>query len=476
MIRLASWIVLSLLITAAIAWLTSLPGTMTIELLGYRLQPRLGVAAFLLLGVIAAMIIAWSIVRRIVTAPRFLAKRAEARRKEQGVEALGDGYIALEAGDYGRARMLAREARTNLPRNEAAQLLEARADLALGDMSAAREHYRALISNRKTALAALSGLYEQARQQSRPEVALTFAKKAVLIAPDAGWANAAVFDDLGRRGQWVDALAMVARGAGGDARGKAQEAPAAGGARDGAGARGRGDRSAGGARSCADGAEARARVRARGADRGAHPFRPRRGAAGDEPSAPGVAGDAASRSRDALCQRRSPGVSAVERLRRLRELIEIPAPDRASAVVLARAAVDAYEWSTARNALAAYHANPSQAVCLLLAEIEEGQNGDQGKAREWLARAVRAPRDAAWTAEGIVFDEWEPVSPVNGKLDALQWKVPAEAPGARHAEAPRSAEATALVVADSENPGPCAAGTSPVKDPRPRQPLASAPH
>jgi HemY protein len=167
-IRLASWIILSLLITAAIAWLTSLPGTMTIELLGARMQPRLGVAAFMLLALFVAVIIVWGIVRRIVTAPRFLARRAELRRKEQGVEALSDGYIALEAGDYGRARMLAREARTNLPRNEAAQLLEARADLALGDMSAAREHYRALISNRKTALAALSGLYEQARQQTRP--------------------------------------------------------------------------------------------------------------------------------------------------------------------------------------------------------------------------------------------------------------------------------------------------------------------
>ena len=210
MIRLASWIVLSLLITAAIAWLTSLPGTMTIELLGYRLQPRLGIAAFILLGLFVAVIIVWGIVRRIVTAPRYLAKRADLRRKEQGVEALSDGYIALEAGDYGRARMLAREARTNLPRNEAAQLLEARADLALGDMGAAREHYRALISNRKTALAALSGLYEQARQQTRPEVALTFAKKAVLIAPDAAWANAAVFEDLGKRGQWTDALAMLA--------------------------------------------------------------------------------------------------------------------------------------------------------------------------------------------------------------------------------------------------------------------------
>jgi HemY protein len=119
-------------------------------------------------------------------------------------------------------------------------------------------------------------------------------------------------------------------------------------------------------------------------------------------------------------------------------------------VILARAAVDAYEWSVARNALAAHLNNPSQAVCLLLAEIEEGQNGDQGKAREWLGRAVRAPRDAAWTADGAVFEEWVPVSPATGRLDALKWKVPAETPSSRVPE-PRAAETTALVVAESES-------------------------
>jgi HemY protein len=213
-IRLASWIVVSLLIAAAIAWLTSLPGTMTIEVMGYRMQPRLGVAAFLLIGLIVVMIVVWSIVRRIVTAPRYLARRAALRRKEAGVAALSDGYIALEAGDYARARMLAREARIDLPQNEAARLLEARADLALGDMGAAREHYRALITNRKTALAALAGLYEQARQQERPDVALTFAKKAALLAPDATWASSAVFDDLcRRRNRWQRARTSSASAA-----------------------------------------------------------------------------------------------------------------------------------------------------------------------------------------------------------------------------------------------------------------------
>ncbi len=85
----------------------------------------------------------------------------------------------------------------------------------------------------------------------------------------------------------------------------------------------------------------------------------------------------------------------------------------------------------ARNALASYaSADPTQAVCLLMAEIEEGQNADQGKAREWLSRAVRAPADPVWIADGITADDWEPVSPVTGALDAFEWRVPLARPPA----------------------------------------------
>lgn len=67
----------------------------------------------------------------------------------------------------------------------------------------------------------------------------------------------------------------------------------------------------------------------------------------------------------------------------------------------------------------------------MMAEIEEGQSGDQGKAREWVNCAVRAQRDPVWTADGITADEWEPVSPVTGKLDAFEWRVPTSAVAAR---------------------------------------------
>ena len=61
-----------------------------------------------------------------------------------------------------------------------------------------------------------------------------------------------------------------------------------------------------------------------------------------------------------------------------------------------------------------------------MAEIEEGEFGDKGRAREWLARAVRAPRDPAWTADGHISSTWLPASLTTGELGAFKWKVPVE--------------------------------------------------
>ena len=378
------------------------------------------------------VILVWGLVKRIVAAPYYIARRSRERRKDLGFLALSDGFIALQAGDANRARQLAREAQGNLPRNAAAQLLEARADLALGDMHSAREHYRALISNRKTALAALSGLYDQARQQGRTDAALTFAQKALDIAPQAPWAREAVFDDLTRNGRWDEALRMVADETAVSPRRKDAQAPAPGGGRDRprpAGRRSRPRRRAG---TFAGRAEAAARFRPGRAGRRPHLCQPQRSR--DAPcsllrrvwratSHPDVA---------VLFANATPGTSAVDRLKRVSELVESPPPNKASALVLARAAIDAFDWTLARSALSNYAgANSTQAVCLLMAEIEEGETGDKGKARDWLNRAVRAPRDPVWTADGITSDEWEPLSPVTGKLDAFEWRVPTSAVAAR---------------------------------------------
>jgi HemY protein len=43
--------------------------------------------------------------------------------------------------------------------------------------------------------------------------------------------------------------------------------------------------------------------------------------------------------------------------------------------------------------------------------------------RAWLTRALSAPRDPAWIADGHVFERWLPVSPVSGRIDAFEWRV-----------------------------------------------------
>jgi HemY protein len=450
MIRLVLYILGSLIIAAGAAWAISLPGTVTIEVAGYRLQPGLGAVVVALVVLVLAAIAVWAIIRRLLAVPRALKRRGVLNQKQLGINALSDSFIALQAGDPARARLLSQEAQARLPDNVAAKLLEARADLALGDLTAAREHYRALISNPQTAIAALSGLFEQARAQGRPDVALTFARKARDLAPALPWAKEALFDDLVARRAWDEALISAAD----------EPAPS------------RADKLAKKRKQAvlhtAIAAEAEptdpvkalehalaalklkpdfvpaalisARIHIdRGEVRKAQSLLRRIWRATGHPHAA------------ALYAHAQPGVSAVERLKKIRDLIPQTPETVEEAVAVAEAAAEAFDWGQARAVLAPFVAeNPRQGVCVLMAEIEEGQNADQGKAREWLSRAVKAPRDPAWTADGLVLDEWLPVSPVSGRFDAFVWQVPAEAarphqvPGPSLAARPEAAGKVAL--------------------------------
>jgi HemY protein len=121
------------------------------------------------------------------------------------------------------------------------------------------------------------------------------------------------------------------------------------------------------------------------------------------------------------------GDSARQRLVRV-ETLAAKAPGHIEgALAIARAAIDASEFTKAREALAPFIAAPTQRVALLMAEIERTEHGDSGRARAWTLRAVRALHDPSWTADGYVSDRWRPVSPVTGRLDAFQWQTPVAA-------------------------------------------------
>jgi HemY protein len=83
-----------------------------------------------------------------------------------------------------------------------------------------------------------------------------------------------------------------------------------------------------------------------------------------------------------------------------------------------------------------------------MAELERIERNDEGRAREWIARAVHAAPDPAWTADGYVSDRWLPVSPVSGQLDVFEWRAPLAG----------IASAAAVINPEPSAPAPVAAG------------------
>jgi HemY protein len=118
------------------------------------------------------------------------------------------------------------------------------------------------------------------------------------------------------------------------------------------------------------------------------------------------------------------GDSARDRLTRVQALARQSGDNPEGLLAVAHAAIDAREFGAARAALGSLVAAPTRRVALMMAEIEERDSGDIGRARQWTARALHAAHDPAWTADGLVSDKWLPVSPATGRLDAFQWKVP----------------------------------------------------
>jgi HemY protein len=117
------------------------------------------------------------------------------------------------------------------------------------------------------------------------------------------------------------------------------------------------------------------------------------------------------------------GDSARERLTRMQKLADLAPGNIEGAIAVAHAALDARDFAAARAALAPYLAAPTQRVATLMAEIEDAEHGDEGRVREWMARAMRASGDPMWTADGTVSEHWQPISP-GGRLDGYVWKVP----------------------------------------------------
>jgi HemY protein len=427
MIRLVAFLVVILAAAAGLHWLADRPGTLVVEWQGYVAETSVFRAFIILVLATGVIMLGWSALRALWSSPAMVGRFLNRRRQERGLDALSSGMIAIGAGDGTLAIRYAGQARKALPNEPLTHLLRAQTAQLTGDRATSRRIFEAMLSSPDTEQLGLRGLFLEAQREGEREPARQFAERALRLNPRLAWPVEALFDLQCRAEDWQGALDTLAIGQRNNLIDKTLAA------------RRRAVLLTAQAQVVEETAADKALELAREAHRLAPDLVPAAAIAGRVMAAQGNTPRAArvllrtwrlSPHPDlaAAYAYARPGDSPRDRLNRMRYLARLTPHDAEGPIALAITAVEARDWDEARSALEPLlEGRLTQRVATLMARIEGGQHGHTGRVREWLARAVNAPRDPAWTADGVVSDHWAPVSPVTGALDAFRWRVPVEA-------------------------------------------------
>ncbi|WP_157016581.1 heme biosynthesis protein HemY [Mesorhizobium xinjiangense] len=431
MIRILLFLLVVFALGLGFAWLAERPGELVVTFSGYQYQVTLMTAAAVVTAIVAAVMILWWLVKSIWNSPYLVARYFRVRRRDRGYQALSTGMIAAGAGDGALARQKKREAIKLISSDQEplVHLLDAQTSLLEGDHEAARKTFEAMLDDPEMRVLGLRGLYLEAERMGDRTAARHYAERASELAPQLGWASNATLEARTAEGDWDGALQLL------DVQKSTKLVDADEGKRK------RAVLLTAKAMDLIDSDPLAAKNAAIEANRLAPDLVPaavmaakalfrqddlRKGsrileAAWRTQAHPDIA--------DAYIHARH-GDSVRDRLARARRLQSLRQNNAESALVVARAALDAGEFDMARkSADSAIRMAPREGAYLLLADIEEAETGDQGRIRQWLARALRAPRDPVWVADGMVSERWLPFSPVTGRLDAFEWRAPVERAG-----------------------------------------------
>ena len=431
MLRILIFLLILACAAFGVAWLVDRPGEIVLTWQGYRVETSVGVGFALLLLSAAALAVFWGLFRFVFHMPRLMSQRAAARRQAKGHAALARGMIAVGAGDARLARKSAAESGRYLSDEPLTLFLAAQAAQLSGDRAAAVAAFEKLAQTAETKLLGLRGLHVEAQRRGDADAALYYAHEAHKVGP-LPWSAKAVLEHHAAHGQWEGALAALESHIAAKLVDKAV-----------------------GERQLAVLETAVALDKAdRAPDEALRLVRQALAHSGDLVPATVLAARLMSRKGDirkaaklieaAWPRHRHPdlaeayldlrpGDSNADRLAKAQTLAKLAPHDPESHMIVARAALAARDYETARKAMAPLvvdGARPSVRACLIMAELEDAQFGDQGQVREWLARSARAPRDPVWMADGVAAKQWAPVSPVTGRLDAFVWQTPPERLGA----------------------------------------------
>ena len=424
MVRVLLYLAVFAALAVGAVWLADRPGEVSVVWQGWRIDTSVALAAIAVVVLALLTMLGFGLLRFFLGLPSAFSFASRARRRARGFEAVSRGMVAIGAGDPVAAGRHAVDARRYAGSEPLTLLLEAQAAQLSGDRGRAEAAFKAMLDKPETRVLGLRGLFVEAKRRGDMAAARAFADDAVRRSPSLAWANDALLDFHTNAGDWQAARTAVERRAALrladkadakrqravllaaealEARGNAPEKALAAALEAVKLAPGLTPAAALAGRMLAERGDVRKAVKLLEA-------------AWKEVSHPDIA---------AAYLDVRPGDSAQDRLVRATTLAKLRPADPEGVLALAGAAIHARDFAKARSTLKPLLAGgASVRACLLMAELEEAEHGAAGRVREWLARATRAPRDAAWVADGLVSDHWMPVSPISGRLDAFVWTVP----------------------------------------------------
>ncbi|MEQ1696894.1 MAG: heme biosynthesis HemY N-terminal domain-containing protein, partial [Hyphomicrobiaceae bacterium] len=428
MIRVIVFLAAVLAAAIGLSWLSDNPGTVNIYWPAMNLQANPSVFQVIigLTLLTGTVVLIWSLVRSLWNSPAAVGMMMNRRKQQKGLDALSSGMIAIGAGDRDTATRYAIAARKSLPNEPLTHLLRAQAAQLSGDKVTSRRIFEAMLASPDTEQLGLRGLFVEAQREKEPVAAAQFAARALKLNPKLAWASDSLFEIQCKAADWAGALETlnIAR------RNNHIDKPLAD--------RRRAVLLTGLALAVEDADPSKALQLATDAHNLAPDLVAAANLAGRMLASRGNTGKAAKILQKTWTRSPHPdlatayafariGDSPRDRLERVKQLAALNPHSAESSIAVANSAIDAKLFSEARDALhPLLDGRLTQRVATLMARIESEEHGDKGRVREWLARAVNAPRDPVWTADGVIAETWAPSSPITGQLDAFQWRVPVE--------------------------------------------------
>jgi HemY protein len=433
------------LLSGVVIWLADNPGTVTVLWRGYEIRTSFVTGLFAVSLTTFFVLLGYRLFATFMKSPAGFTSFLAARKRRKGYEALSKGLVAIAAGDAREGTLYAAQARKLLDEPAMTLLLGAQAAQLNGDAQGATKLFEEMREFSETEFLGLRGLYVQADRAGDKKAALFYAEKAFQLRPKTRWAADATFSlqvaahDFAAATQTLDKMLgakLVTRDVGRRRRAVLLTA------------------------------EAMA-MEAAGEEIGLVLSRASEASELEPQFAPSVAltarlmaANGQMRKASRLIERAWAGTPhpvladvyltldaserAFDRLRRVKGLVARKPGAGESQMVLARAALAARDFETARSALEPLlDEAPSQTVCALMAELESASpsaSGGRDIAREWLTRALHARPDPCWIATGYQSNEWVAVVPETGAFDALVWQAPVGRSGVRPALVPLEAE------------------------------------